>query len=249
MRTLYRHWKRFDPRDVGTSQSNEADLLDRLLDDVESPKTFCEFGFDVAEFNCGRLALRGWHGLLIDGSEGHVRTARAVFRRAKHLNVSAVSAFLDVTNVHAIIAGHFGHRALGVLSVDVDGNDYWLLDVLMPLRPTIIIVEYNASFGLRPITVPYDPAFERHRKHPTGWYHGASITALYALCAQQGYSLVAVSESGSNLFFVKDDRLPSHVPRLEPAQAYRESRLRNQWSGTTAEEQWAAVCDLPMVSV
>ena len=42
--------------------------------------------------------------------------------------------------------------ALGILSIDVDGNDYWFLEALIGIQPAIICVEYNASFGLEPVT-------------------------------------------------------------------------------------------------
>jgi hypothetical protein len=107
-----------------------------------------------------------------------------------------------------------------------------------------VIVEYNASLGLRPLTVPYDRTFERHAKHPSGWYHGASITALHTLCARSGYRLVAVSDSGVNVFFMREA-----ARSLEPSEAYRQNRLRNGWSSTTAPQQWQTICDLPFVTV
>ena len=57
---------------------------------------------------------------------------------------------------------------IGVLSIDVDGNDYWFLKELIDSSPSVICVEYNSTFGLEPITVPYDPSFNRYEKHPTG---------------------------------------------------------------------------------
>jgi hypothetical protein len=241
------YWKGFDPREIGPSQSNEADLIDSLLAGVRVRHTFCEFGFHVSEFNCGRLALRGWTGLLVDGSELHVRTARRIFARG-HLKVSTVQAFLDLDNLRSTIMGRFT-EAPGVLSVDVDGNDYWFLEALLPWGPQLVIAEYNASLGLRPLTVPYDPAFERHKKHPSGWYHGASITAFHGLFARHGYSLLAVSDSGINLFFMQNALMSAGHVALAPANAYRECTLRNDWSKTTAAQQWETIRDLPFLIV
>jgi hypothetical protein len=136
-----------------------------------------------------------------------------------------------------------------VLSIDVDGNDYWFLDALLPLQPKLIVVEYNASFGLRPITIPYDPAFDRHQKHGSGWYHGASLTALCSLTERHEYALVAVSDAGGNAFFMKRDQSIPSFPPLDAHAAYRESRLRNQWSGTTAAQQWAMIEHMAYVQV
>ena len=132
---------------------------------------------------------------------------------------------------------------IGVLSIDVDGNDYWFLEKLINTKPHVIAIEYNASFGASAsITVPYDPSFDRHQKHPSGWYHGASLMALCRLCERSGYGLAAISEAGANAFFTK-----SGV--LDPAKAWRPSSLRNAWSKTDAASQWRAVCDMPYVEI
>lgn len=80
----------------------------------------------------------------------------------------------------------------GVLSIDVDGNDYWFLERPIEINPSVICIEYNATLGKEPITVPYDETFERHEKHPSGWYHGASLSALSKLAASSGLR-IAVS--------------------------------------------------------
>jgi hypothetical protein len=138
------------------------------------------------------------------------------------------------------------HPELGVLSIDVDGNDYWFLEALLPVRPHVIAVEYNASFLSASLTVPYDPVFERHRKDSSGWYHGASLSALNKLCNKHGFKLVSVAEAGGNAFFVRQE---NPLPAIDAAAAYRENRLTNEWSGSTAQEQWARIKHLPYVEV
>ena len=139
-------------------------------------------------------------------------------------------------------------RPLGILSIDVDGNDYWFLEALIGLRPAVVIVEYNASLGLRPLSVPYDKMFVRHARHESGWYHGASLTALDQLCGRSGYDLVAVAPGGCNAFFVRAD-LSAPARRRAPGQVYLENALRNEWSKTTAATQWERIKDLPYVSI
>jgi len=101
---------------IGPSQSNEADLIDQLLRGRDIRPTFCEFGFTISEFNCGRLARRGWEGLLIDGDARNVEAAQDVLSRSR-LNVSAEHAFLDLGNLRSTLMHHF-HVAPGVLSID-----------------------------------------------------------------------------------------------------------------------------------
>ncbi len=216
-------------------QSDEAAILRRLA--LDCPPTFTEFGFHPTEFNC--IGLDGWAGLLVDGDSGTVELARALLPGSIHIE----HRFLTLQNLDTIAAHH---AELGVLSIDVDGNDYWFLEALLPRWPHVVCVEYNASLGQEALTVPYDPAFDRHAKHPSGWYHGASLAALAGLCARHGFKLVAVSQAGGNAFFVREDR---ELPALSAAAAYRENALRNQWSRTTAAEQWARIRHLPFVTV
>jgi hypothetical protein len=217
------------------SQSNEAAILSTLSRGV--PKTFVEFGFHPSEFNC--VSLSGFSGLLIDGDATSVRVANLALPR----RLRAVQSFLTLDNLDVV---RNAFPALGVLSIDVDGNDYWFLQALLPLRPHVVAVEYNGTFGLRSITVPYDAAFERHLKHPSGWYHGASLAALSSLCERHDMKLVAVSEAGTNAFFVRQDR---PEPRLSIQSAYKENALRNQRSGTTAAQQWERIKHMPFESV
>src|ERR1700722_17092964 len=159
---------RLRPGSLRGSQSNESILVESFATELAVAKTFCEFGFDITEFNCSRLVRPGWRGLLIDGDRQRVQIANRVLGKDPALKIAAQCAFLDLDNLSATLRGFLGQDSLGVLSIDVDGNDYWFLKALLPLQPSLIVVEYNASFGLRAISVPYDPLFDRHRKHASG---------------------------------------------------------------------------------
>ena len=219
----------------GAGQSDEAAILVNIARDC--PKTFLEFGFHPTEYNC--IGLEGFSGLLVDGDPSTVRLARAILPK----RIQVREQFLALENLSSLASFH---PELGVLSIDVDGNDYWFLEALLAARPHVIAVEYNASFLTAPITVPYAPTFARHSKHTSGWYHGASLSALAKLCAKHGYKLVAVAEAGANAFFVRQD---SSLAAIDATAAYRENRLRNEWSHTTAEAQWARIGHLPFVEV
>jgi len=129
------------PRDfMATSQSDESQIIEQLA--KNAPRTFIEIGFHPTEFNCASLA-RTWRGLLIDGNP-------EVLAHSKGLppNLKAVQAFLTLDNLD-FIKNEFAE--IGVLSIDIDGNDYWLLKALIDTRPAVICVEYNATLGFRPI--------------------------------------------------------------------------------------------------
>jgi len=212
------------------AQSNEAKIIDDLTRDV--PRTFVEFGFHPMQFNCIALAKRSeWRGLLIDGNARQVADAKAILSD----RIDVAERFLTLENL-GFIKNKFPQ--VGLLSIDVDGNDYWFLKELIDIEPSVICVEYNATLGLDPVTVPYDESFDRHRKHPSGWYHGASLTALARLCASHGYGLAAVSEAGLNAFFTKSGA-------LDPISAWLPNALREKWSGKSRDEQWDEIKHLP----
>jgi hypothetical protein len=215
-------------------QSDEPEIIERLT--ANAPRTFVEFGFHPIEFNCASLARRpDWQGLLIDGSARQVSDAIALL--PSHLKI--VQKFLTLDNIDFIKTAF---PRIGILSIDVDGNDYWFLKGLIETRPAVISVEYNSTLGLELITVPYDQAFDRHEKHPSGWYHGASLTALCKLSAAHGYGLAAISEGGTNAFFTESGK-------LDPATAWRTNAFREKYSGLGHDAQWQAVEDMPFVRV
>lgn len=219
----------------GHSQSDEQEILKRLVASERPPLTFVEFGFSPTEFNCIGLVDRVKGGLLIDTSAESIRFATEEFPKT----IKAVNRFLTLDNLDIV---RTSFDKIGILSIDVDGNDYWFMEALIHTAPTILAVEYNASFGLRSITVPYDPAFDRLKKHPTGWHHGASITALSKLAAKHGYGLAAVSKSGVNLFFTRNGK-------LDPEKSWRPNALRDKWSKTTTAEQWETIKHMPCVEI
>jgi hypothetical protein len=139
------------------SQSNEAEILDKLLKWHPSiPKNFIEFGFSPWEFNCIKLAKEeSWAGLLIDGDSYQVKTAKNIYRK----QIKILQSWLTLDNLSPIYE-FAKNKDLGILSIDIDGNDFWFLKKLVPLKPAIIVAEYNCYFGQRSITVPYDENFE-----------------------------------------------------------------------------------------
>lgn len=215
-------------------QSDEGDIIFRLSRELSAPKTFIEFGFHVNQFNCAPL-IKDHDGLLIDGDKNQVADARHFLPK----NIRVENAFLTLDNIKFI---KDAFSSVGVLSIDVDGNDYWFMEALLDTNPSIIVVEYNASFGHESVTVPYDPAFDRNEKHPTGWYHGASLTALHKLAKSKGYGLAAISEGGGNAFFTK-------LGVLDPVKEWKPCRLRDDSAGFTWKEQWEQIKDMPLVQI
>jgi hypothetical protein len=217
-----------------SAEADEVGIIANLT--RHAPRTFVEFGFHPIEFNCVGLARDpDWRGLLIDGSKRQVEDAQALWPD----RIKIVESFLRLDNLDLVRSTFL---QIGLLSIDVDGNDYWFLKALIDTSPTVISVEYNSTFGLEPVTVPYDPEFDRLKKHPRGWYHGASLTAVSKLCAQHGYGLAAVSDGSCNAFFTR-------TGNLNPVEHWKPKKFREQFSGIPHKKQWDEVKHLPFISV
>jgi hypothetical protein len=189
----------------GLSQHEEDGLTVALFDRIGAvTHRFVEIGAGVNGGNSGFLAREcGWTGLMI---EAHPERA-ATLRRRFAPDVSVVSSMVTRENVNTIIDTHGYHGDVDLLSIDVDGIDYWVWENLTACRPRLVIVEYNPFLGAdRSVAIPYDPQFDRHSVEvPRDAYYGASLPAFAKLGAGKGYRLVLVEPRGVNAFFVRDD--------------------------------------------
>jgi hypothetical protein len=236
------------------SQNGEDGVLLSLLEQTGvASRTFVEIGVeDARECNTAVLAfLLGWDGLMLEANPLAADAARRLAAKLlarKRNRVEIRQAFVTVENVNGLIrdAGFSGE--LGVLSIDVDGVDYWLWEAIHVVRPRLVVVEYNASFGAtRAVTVPYKPDFRCLREHPSGFYHGASLAALELLGRRLGYALVAVESAGVNAFFLRQDLCPPALTGKTAVGLYRPLLERSKT--TSPERQWETVQHLPLVTV
>ena len=119
------------------------------------------------------------------------------------------------------------------MSIDIDGNDYWIWKEINTVNPSIVIIEYNSLLGFeKNYVVPYDKKFERNKAHYSNIYYGASLPALVKLGNEKGYALIGCNSAGNNAFFVKKNLLNDKVRELTIEKAFqnrkfRESRNKN----------------------
>ncbi|MBT9099545.1 hypothetical protein KFZ76_17760 [Methylovulum psychrotolerans] len=222
------------------AQNDETQIIKRLIQRFDVPRSFIEFGFSGWEFNCASL-ISNWEGLLVDGDPYNVKIADIICPKT----ITAKCSWLTLESL-GFICDYAKSKELGILSIDVDGNDYWFLEELIATKPAIIIAEYNSSFGLKPITVPYDPNFDRTKKHESWMYFGASLSAINHLANQNGYSLIEVSNSGVNAFFVRKDLLTIDDYELKPECSFREKYFSD---GSRPSQQWEKIKHLEYVDV
>lgn len=211
------------------SQWGEDGILQYLSKVIEfKHKTFIEFGVEsFTEANCRFLLMKdNWSGFVIDGSSSNIAKLKGSYFYWKY-QIEAVDAFITKDNINDLLAKSRFDEDLGILSIDIDGNDYFILEAINAARPRILICEYNDTFGAtRKISVPYDPAFFRTRKHFSNLYYGASLPAITFLANRKGYSLVGTNSNGCNAFYVRNDSLNERVRVLTAAQAFSPSKIR-----------------------
>lgn len=192
------------------SQFGEDGIIEWLVHRLPGiPEKFVEFGVgDYRESNTHFLLRnRNWRGLILDGG-----TASKEFLVRSHMtwqyDIKPVQAFITRENIDDLLVTNGFGGEIGLLSVDIDGNDYWVWDAIRSTKPWIVICEFNALWGdALPISLPYDAQFTV--SHYSRRYFGASIGAIEHLSHRQGYTLLGSNMAGNNAFFVRDDVLES----------------------------------------
>jgi len=191
------------------SQFGEDGIIQYLVNNLEiDNKFFVEFGVEsYQEANTIFLLINNnWSGLILDGSSDNIRKIKRENIYWQY-DLTAVEAFLDRDNINSIL-GKYISDEIGILSIDVDGNDYWIWKNITVVNPIIVICEYNSLLGNKyALTIPYDPLFTRKKAHFSHLYWGSSLKALCLLAEEKGYYFVGSNSQGHNAFFVRKDKI------------------------------------------
>jgi hypothetical protein len=180
------------------SQSGEDGVLQRIFACIGTRnRFFVEFGAKdgCIASNTAHLRLdHDWSGLLMEGDR-------------KRVSAPVRNEFVTAENVNGLFARYRVPAEFDLLSIDVDGNDYWIWQAIQGYRPRVVVIEYNIFFGPSVSkTIPYQARFQWD-KTP---YHGASLAALHKLGARKGYALVHADSYAPNAFFVLRSELPAY---------------------------------------
>lgn len=195
------------------SQRGEDGILAEIFRRIGGGhRYFVEFGAGGGQQNNTMLLLTaGWKGAWIEGDPSFARAIRRRFRPWIESGQLALErAIVSTENVEELFTKLGVPTEFGLLSIDVDGNDYWLWRAIERWRPKVVVIEYNAVFP-PPVrwVMKHQPEF--------GWrgtsYFGASLESLEHLGNEKGYCLVGCTFSGVNAFFVRDDLVEG---RFEP---------------------------------
>ena len=209
------------------SQFGEDGIIQYLINNLNiKNKFFVEFGVENYDEANTRFLLENdnWSGLLIEADKEKVEEIKKKDFYWKY-NINVMNEFITKENINQILNKSQITKEIGLLSIDIDGNDYWIWNEINAIDPAIVVIEYNARFGPKKnVTVPYDKNFSRSSSKYPNIYFGASLVALSNL-ARKKYSLVGTNRNGNNAFFVKTDLLilNNNIKEKQPHECYHEN--------------------------
>jgi hypothetical protein len=229
------------------SQNGEDGILMWLFSKIgTSTKTFIEFGAGSGrECLAANLVLNfGWAGLLMDGSGENISSARLFFKYllpwSQYEQLEIRQEFVTRENIETLLAGRRHQGEVDLLSIDIDGNDYWVWEAIESITPRVAVIEYNATFGpTASITVPYRADFNAYAEHPLGLYHGVSVQALKKLGERKGYTFLGCDSNGANTFFVRNNLVGSLAP-ADPVQAFYDNEHKLKRGSQLAQAELIA---------
>ena len=192
------------------SQAGEDGIISEIFNRIGTTnKFFVEFGVgNGLENNSAYLLVKGWQGYWIEGSDRFCQSIRQSFEDLiANQQLTLKNTFITAANIEDLFREGNVPTELDLLSIDIDGNDYWVWQAITNYRPRVVIVEYNAIYPPESSWVmQYNPSHQwKYNSHV-----GSSLKALEKLGHQKGYKLVACSFSGVNAFFVREDLLADH---------------------------------------
>ena len=192
------------------SENEEDGMIEEIFNRIgTSNKRFIEFGVEAGlENNTLYLLHKDWNGLWIEGKKSEYEKILEnvdYFINKKRLTV--VNKFLTKDNINKTFSDNGITGEIDLLVIDVDGNDFHLLEAVTAVSPRVVVIEYNARF---PAHFSWIMEYDPNHLWSASSYYGASLKAYENLMKEKSYSLVGCNLAGNNAFFVRDDEIGEH---------------------------------------
>ena len=210
------------------SQWGDDGIIQFLINNINiTSPYFVEFGVEnYLESNTRFLLINNnWSGLIMDGSASHMDFVKADSIYWRH-DLTAKQAFVTAENINQLLDSENVPDKIGILHIDIDGNDYWVWKSINRVMADIVIVEYNSLFGPdRSITIPYKADFYRTNAHYSNLFYGSSLLSLVDLAKEKGYAFVGCNSAGNNAYFVKNEKL-GNLKSISAAEGFVLSKFK-----------------------
>lgn len=187
------------------SQNDEDGIIEEIFNRIGTKnKLFIKFGVQNGlESNGHYLLHKGWRGLWIEGSEKYFDEIFARFFPVIRIGqLGCINAFITKDNINDLILSAEVKGEIDLLSIDIDGNDYYVWEAINVVRPRVVVIEYNAKF---PPNHEWKMAYNEKHVWDGSDCQGASLKALELLGRKLGYRLVGMNLNGVNAFFVRNE--------------------------------------------
>lgn len=187
------------------SQNDKDGIIQEIFRRIGTTnKRFIEFGVQNGlESNCHYLLHKGWSGLWIEGSPKDVKEIHARFRPViKSGQLKARNAFITRDNINELFTEEGFTGEIDLLSIDIDGNDYYIWQAIKAVKPRVVIIEFNGKF---PPDLEWKQAYNSKHVWDGSDWQGASLKSYELLGRELGYQLVGTNFNGVNAFFVRGD--------------------------------------------
>lgn len=186
----------------------------------------------------------GWWGHLFDGSAANVAAGTRFFSRSKDTFLTPPrfnQAWITAENVNDEIAQSGAKGEIDLLSLDIDGMDYWVWKTITVVQPQVVVCEFHNSIPPdKALTVPYDPKFVFESEA----YRGASLAAMCNLGRSKGYRLIGAHRYGFNAFFMREGVGEKFFPEVEPT-----SCMTDPSTVELQREKWPIIQGMPWQEV
>jgi hypothetical protein len=184
-----------------TSHHGENGMILTLIDKLNLKNGLAlEVGaYDgVVRSNICPLRDMEWNLLYIEGDNDNYKQLKE--NMINYSNVICECSFINLiegTRLDDIIRKHWSDKEVDIISLDIDGNDYWIWES-MEINPRLMIIEFNRDLG-ESVAMKYKEGF----KYVGGKVWGSSALALTKLAKKKGYDLIGIRKD--TLFFIKKE--------------------------------------------
>jgi hypothetical protein len=215
------------------SRNGEDGIIKELLFRIGAAERYAVdvgFGGDGASASAHLLLDYDWRGLIVEGDAVRAQAAGDLMRERP---VAVHQEPITAENIAAIFASHHVPLSPDLLSIAIDGNDYWVWKALAGYRPRVVVIDYNAAYQPPERWVmEYDPGHtwkgDTHR--------GASLASLTILGRELGYALLGTASGGARAFFIRRDlRTEAGFPEVRVAAAYRPGAIAYPYAGGASQ--------------
>jgi hypothetical protein len=187
----------------------------------------------ISNSNTANLIVNhGWVGMLIDGNYETLKGGKEFYYYCpdtRNFPPTLVHAWITAENVNGIISEHGFSGEIDLLSIDLDGVDYWIWKAIDCVDARVVVIEYQDIIGPeKSLTVPYDPDFKGKNyevNRGVGNYSGASLPALVKLAREKGYRLVGCNRYGYNAFFVRAGIAEEYLQEITIESCFRHPKV------------------------